>query len=388
MKKVLFMLTSLYNGGAERSLVNLLNELPKDQYSIDLLLFKREGLFLNQLPDYVHILETPAEIQRLYGSLKNSGAYLPAKLLGNIAARICEKEDRRRRAFRWDHCYSKLIPMLEGEYDVAVAYISGEILFYVDEKVNAKRKLVWIHNDYRAARHPKEYDYRHLKNMDAIVSISDKCVNIMKEEFPEFSDRTYMLENITSSAFVRSRAQAFFPEEFQNFPVNILSVGRLTPQKGFDLAIRAAGLVKKHGFKFRWFIIGNGKEQKTLEKLIEEQNVADSFFLIGPRDNPYAYMNHCTLIAQTSRFEGKSMVLDEAKIIGTPILATDYSTVSDQILSGQEGIIVGMTPEEIASGIESLLSHPERLDEIRCFLQSHEYGNQYLVNQYCRLFDN
>lgn len=387
MKKILFVMQALYNGGAERSIVNLLHEISTEEYQIDLLLFKKEGLFLEQIPPNVNLLPSPEAIQRLYSPVRKSGKYLPVKLLGNLAARTKEHWILDARAYRWHHWYSRCIPMLEGHYDTAIAYISGEILFYVDEKVQADRKLVWIHNDYRTARHPKKYDYPHLKNMDGIVSISDKCVDILKEEFPEFREKIYMLPNITSSAVTRNRAEEFRPGEFDGCENNILSVGRMVDQKGFDLAISAAAILKKKGVSFHWFIIGDGEKKSELEQQIKAEGVEDCFFLIGTRENPYPYMKNCTILAQTSRFEGKSVVLDEAKILGAPIAATNYPTVADQVKDGKEAIIMAMNPEGIAAGLETLLRDPEKRENLRRYLLSHEYGNQSTVTGYESLID-
>ncbi len=387
MKKILFVMLSLYNGGAEKSLVNLLNELPKDKYDIDLLLYRKEGMFLQQVPNNVKVIDTPNAVKRLYGPVRNAGKYIPVKLFGTILSKLNRKEEHIQNAERWNRFYSPCIPKLATKYDVAIAYISGEILFYVDEKVDAKKKLVWIHNDYRTAKHPKEYDYPHLKNMDRIISISDHCVDILIEEFPEFRDKIWMIENITSSVFTRMRAEEFYPLEYQKDMPAILSIGRLTEQKGFDIAIDAARLLKEKGVRFQWYVIGNGDLEVALKRQIAENNVDDCFVLLGARKNPYPYIKHCTVFAQTSRYEGKSVVLDEAKIIGAPIIVTNYPTVKDQIEDGKEGIIVPMNPEGIAAGIERMLMDTSLRQNIHTYLSEHEYGNQKEVQKYIDLID-
>lgn len=387
MKKILFVMTSLYNGGAERSLVNLLTEMPKDRYEIDLLLFKKAGLFLAQVPQNVRVLDTPKSLRRMYGPLREAGRYLPWKLAGNAVSLSLTKSAPERRAFRWKHFYSRVIEKLDGHYDFAIAYISSEILYYVDEKVDAKRKFVWIHNDYRSAQHPREYDYPHLKNMSGIVSISDACVEILKEEFPAFSPKLFMLENITSSAVLKRRAGEFFPEEYQNGQITLLSIGRLARQKGFDLAIKAAALLKKEGLAFRWFIIGTGELKDELSKQIESEQISDRLVLLGARENPYPYIKNCTIFVQTSRFEGKSVVLDEAKILAKPIVVTAYPTVGDQIMGGDEGLITELSPESITSGIREILGNRALREHISGFLAAHEYGNQDEVKKYIQMIE-
>lgn len=388
MKKLLFVMETLNSGGAERSLVNLLTELVRYDYQISLLLFRQEGAFLKQLPDGVTLLETPPELKKLMYPFSKEKKRLNRKTAANLISRLHEKEPLLRRGYRWKNFYSKWIPKLPGHYDTAIAFISGEIMYYVDEKVNADRKIVWVHSDYRMARHPKKYDYEHFEKMDAIVSVSEKCVDILKEEFPKFHHKIFMLPNITSSVAVRRRAEEFRPTEWDEAENKVVSVGRLETVKGFDMAVAAAAMMKQKGIAFRWLIIGDGEKRQELEQQIRAEGVEDVFFLIGTRENPYPYMKHCTVLAQTSRYEGKSVVLDEAKILGVPILATCYPTVADQVLDGKEGIVVEMNPEGIAAGLEMLLKGSEKCEEIRKYLLDREYGNQALVKEYQKLIDS
>lgn len=390
MKKILMVNFSLYNGGAERSLVNLLNEIEEGKYQIDLLLIVRDGLFFKQVPDWVNIIETPDEILDLYGGISNSRHSWRTRIrryYATFLSRLLCKTRNESEAFRWKHFYKKVIPYIEGEYDLAVAYVSGDPMFIVSDRVHASKKVLWVHNDYRAANFPKKYDEEHYRKMDAIVSISDKCVDILKEEFPELADKMCMIPNITSSQVVRKRAAEFFPPEFEGKENIILSIGRLCEQKGFDMAITAAYELKQRNVSFSWFIIGDGKDYQKLEKQIGELELKNEVYLLGARDNPYPYIQNCTVFAQTSRFEGKSVVLDEAKILATPILVTDYPTVHDQIKGQKEGLIVAIDSAAIAEGIEMLLSRNEIRESITNYLSAHEYGNQDVIEQYYRVLD-
>lgn len=386
MKKILFVIRSLEFGGAEKSFVNLLHELPPEQYEIDLLLFKKKGGFLEQLPPYIHLLETPKALGNLFAPLKKAGRQAVTKLIGTACAKLAGKTRKERMAFRWKHFYKKAIPMLPGEYDVAAAYVGTEVLYYVADCVQAKKKYVWIHNDYRTASYSKKDDAPYFQSIDGIVSVSEDCVNVLKAEFPEHQQKIHLIENITSSAVVHQLGDAFRPAEYAS-GCNILSVGRLSRQKGFDMAIQASAILKSQGVSFCWYVIGDGDQKEKLTEMIRQYDVADCFCLLGTRTNPYPYMKHCTFLAQPSRFEGKSVVLDEAKILGIPILATAYPTVADQIQNGQEGLVVEMTPEGIARGVQQMLSSQDLCDHLRKYLNSREYGNQEEVQKYQKLLD-
>lgn len=387
MKKILFVIYSMKYGGAEKSLANLLQELPSDQYEVDLLLFQKVGDFLQQIPAWVNVLDTPEDIERLYAPLRKTGLAGFTKVLGTGCSRLARKTKKSQAAYRWRKFYSRKIRPLAKHYDVAAAYAGSENLYFITEKVSADRKIVWIHNDYRTAGYSKADDLPYLTQMDAIVSVSKECVDVLREEFPQFSQRLYCVENITSSSVTRRQAELYAPEEYRNGDCNILSVGRLHPQKGFDMAVEAAAILKKNGLRFHWHIIGDGPLREMLTKQIREAGVEDCVSLLGTRKNPYPYIRGCDLLVQSSRYEGKSVVLDEAKILCTPIVATAYPTVHDQISDGREGVITPMTPQGIADGIEKLLGDSDAQEAIRGYLASREYGNQQEVDKYIQLLN-
>ena len=392
MKKILFVMYSLNNGGAERSLVNLLEELDPKRYEIDLLLFAQEGMFLSQVPDYVNIISGGEKLEILYSQyVKWSIKTLPLKLykvISTVNTRITEKGMQTQNAARWIKYYSKIRPSLNRQYDLAVAYISRDIMYYVDEKVTAKRKIVFIHNDYKAAGHPKKYDTPYFERMNILATISDTCTEVLREEFPLMKNKIVNVPNIVSSKVIQKRAENNVPIEFENDKVlKIVSIGRLNEQKGFDWAIYASKILKDQGIKFKWLIIGNGELQGTLNKLIESTDTGKYIYLIGSRENPYIYMKSADIVVQSSRWEGKSVVLDEAKIIGTPIVTTNYPTAKDQILNEEEGLIVDMNPEGIADGIKRLVEDKKLYEHIHTYLVNHEYGNSNEIEKYYKLFD-
>lgn len=387
MKKILFVIHSMDFGGSERSLVNLLHELPEDKYQVDLLMFQKRGRLLEQLPSWVRVLDTPKDLDGLYAPARRAGRKLPIKVIGTLCAKIARKTRKERAAYRWKHFYCPRIKMLPETYDVAVAYGGAALVYFVGDRVKAKRKLIWIHTDYRTGKYSARDDRPYFAAADGIVSISKACVDVLKEEFPEFSHKIHCIENITSASLIRKRAEAFVPEEYRAESYNLLSVGRLVPEKGFDMAVEAAAIMKKNGLTFRWFVLGDGRQRRELMKQIRQNDVEDRFILLGGRSNPYPYMKHCSALIQPSRLEGKSVVLDEAKILTTPIVATEYLTVRDQIIEEKEGYITPMTPQGIAQGIQNLLQNREDMASIRAYLSSHHYGNSEEVQKYIDIFD-
>lgn len=387
MKKLLFVIYSMGYGGAEKSLVNLLNELPENTYEVDLLLFKKKGDFLMQIPSWVRVLDQPDAMKRLHGPMGKAGWYIWVKIAGTLCARVARQTHKERRAYRWRNFYKHQIGKIQGHYDVAIAYSGMENLYLIGDCVDADRKLVWIHSDYVRGGYSRKDDYPYFRIMDEIVSISEQCVDVLRNEFPEFADRMHCIENITSSTAVRKQADAYVPAEFSDKVCNILSVGRLSPEKAFHRAVEAAAILKERGLLFQWYILGEGKLRGELMDQIEKYGVSDCFTLLGTRSNPYPYIKACTLLVQTSDYEGKSVVLDEAKILAKPIVVTNYPTVYDQIIAGREGIIAERTAEGVAEAIQRMISERDLRQRIVSYLASNEYGNPDEVEKYRKVID-
>lgn len=394
MKRILFVISALETGGAEKSLVNLLNIIDSKKYQVDLLLFKKEGAFLEQVPSYVTLVDAPPDLYYLYNrprkkEIKSYLIYLK-RLIGTGYRRIFfESNFYQGMQVRWEKFYKKGMRMFPQKYDVAVSYMHGECMYYVAEKVDAKRKITWVHNDYKGTGLNAESDLKYFCKFDKVVSISDECVKIWKESFPQLQDRAVCIPNLTSSDVVRQMAKAYYPQEYKENKGKkiILSVGRLNEQKGFDIAIKIAAELSKRKLNYSWYVIGKGSLKSKLKEMAEEYGVSERFVLIGTRDNPYPYMYNADIIAQPSRYEGKSVVLDEAKILGKPIVVSNYSTVKDQIVPNKEGIISSLNIEAFSDAICKALQ-PDVASKLSSYLLDHEYGNAKEIKEYYKLFDD
>lgn len=379
-KKLLFVMMHLHMGGAERSLVNLLSEIDYSQYEIDLLLIKKEGDLIRQLPQEVHLLETPYELKAVYSNSIDGirgVKYFLARGMSVVCSNIWSKiHTCDVTAIRWKQFYKRLIPQFEKKYDVAIAYLTGPSMYYVADKVNADKKIVFYHSDYIAsnAMVNQPTDLPYFEKFDLIPTISEKCRDSLRAVFPKMESKFVVIPNITSTRLIKMRADENYPTEYEGMHNIICSVGRLSSEKGFDLAAQAAAVLKRKGINFFWCIVGDGNERKKLQEIIKNNGLEGNFVLLGVRDNPYPYIKNADVIVQPSRFEGKSMVLDEAKILAKPIVATAYTTVRDQ-LNDKEGIVIGMTPEEIAEGVQKMLKNEGLRNEISDYLRQRNYGN-------------
>ncbi|MGM9974547.1 MAG: glycosyltransferase [Clostridiaceae bacterium] len=365
-RKILFVLWSLSAGGAERSLINLLWELDYGYYDVELFLFEREGEFLNQLPEQIRLIETPKMVKFLSTgsfremmnnfSLRGFFYRMLYKLFYEKKAKSSYNKDQ----LLWDKVWKKSLESLKGEYDIAAGYLQGIPNYFVIDKVTAERKLLWIHTDYSKINGDIDFDYRYFCRGDEIITISEICKEALLKNFSFLKDKINLLYNINSPVLIKRLAEEVVPKEIISAKEEghqiLLSIGRLVEVKGFDIAIKAAAILRNRGVKYKWFILGEGRLRQELLELISINSLQDFVFLLGVKSNPYSYISQADIVVQTSRYEGKSMVLDEAKALCKPIISTNYSSATDQIDQGKTGILVGMSPEEVAKGVEEVLS--------------------------------
>ena len=393
MKRILFVIPSMRIGGAEKSLANLLNLIDLNEYDIDLLMFKPEGDLLQQIPSGIHILKTDPSLFYAYKCDKNvfsCKAGIRSEILRIFSTGVCKiLYGNCARQKRWTKFYKGLLPKLDSEYDVAIGYLEGDASYYVIDKVNAKRKILWVHSNFDNIKKNEDASVykEYFCEADKVVSISDKCVQVLQDNYPDMKNKFVFLPNLTSSVVLKNTAKAAIDEKFLKDIFNIVSVGRLTEAKGFDMAIDALKILKERKVPVHWWIVGDGELRECLEKQVRNNGVEQYLTFLGSKSNPYPYMNNADLIVQTSRWEGKSVVLDEAKILGKPILATAYATVKDQVINGKEGVIVEMNAEAIALEIEHLIKDKSTLNSIQQYLMNHDYGNQNEIIKYYELFE-
>lgn len=356
-QNLLFVIPGLGAGGAEKSLVNLLNAIDEENYSIDLLLFSDTGLFFSQIPKYVNVIKPdgdfkvfqkplPVALASFFfrGKVEQLMARFRFFIKNNFGTSKAIGEQR-----SWEDL-SKCLKPIEKKYDTAIAFLEKTSVYVVVDKVIADKKIAFIHNDYSKLGLNFNFDKPYFDRLDCLATVSEECGLVLKALMP--NNRVEVVYNLTSKKLINSLAeQEKVPRVAET---ELLSIGRLDPQKGFDLALKAAATLKSQGLNFVWRIIGEGAERGFLETKIKEMMLQDHVKLLGLQKNPYPFLKNCDIYVQPSRFEGKSIAIDEAMLLGKPIVVTDFSTARDQITDGLTGLIAEMSPDSLAEKILTL----------------------------------
>ena len=371
MKNILFVLDSLTCGGAEKSLISLLNSINYKKYNVDLLLFKRSGEFEKFLPGKVNLLEVPEYFKFLngeyVGSIKNKAMYLSTRLKTSLSLRINNKSKQKIHSEQIVYkCINSSLNTINKDYDIAVAYSQGLPTYFVSEKVNAKKKLAWINCNYISTMYDKDLDNKFYNKIDKIIVVSKFIYDSMSKMKYGYKNKLKIILDIVDPKLILDMGLEEEAKELkENNDFKILTVGRLATVKGYDLAVKTARLLKNNNLKFKWFIIGEGPERKEIEELIQEYDVENEVILLGAKSNPYPYMRECDLYVQTSRKEGFGLTVIEAKILKNVIVATKFDTVNELLTNNVDGVIVDKDENSIYEGIKKVINKPDFYNEIK-----------------------
>lgn len=345
MKKILFCLQTMVCGGVEKELLTILNRFDPNEYELSVLLFYSQDLEMEKkIPQNVNVINLSIDKSYYCGSFKD------------IVRERCKKFeviDLSRIVFNRLYKHIPLpvsisiedFPGLNETYDYAVCYHmhSPLVLKYVAEKINARIKYAWIHNDFLTTEYPINQYSNWLKEYNAFFGVSDRLTEEFKNICPDYKTRSFTLHNIVDIQDIKQKANdlSHVEEIFLNEKsFKILTVGRFVEQKGFDLAIKAAAILKEKGVKFVWYAIGYGKDEEMMKSLIKEYKVRDCFVILGRKENPYSYMLNSDLYVQTSKHEGYGLTVAEARVLGKTIVCTDFAGASEQIINNLTGVIV------------------------------------------------
>ncbi len=394
MKKILIVIHDMRIGGAQKSLLSFLQSLSASEagkkYAVDLMVIDPTGPFMQEMPENVRILPPPAELRWAGTALSRSliqKYFTWRSFFGELGWLVKKRLGKFPKALNLQQklwlCWERRIPPLEDSYDTVISYMDGIPNYYAVDKVSANKKILWIHSEYQKQGYDARYDCPYFEKAHGIITISESCRQCILQEFPGMENKVYVLENITSHKAVTEKSIAGLCPEFQNADgLKLLTVGRLNPQKGIDLAVQAAAILKQREIPFLWLVAGDGPEYDSLCRLIEDEGLQEQFRLLGSRENPYVYMKACDILVQPSRVEGKSIVLDEAKILEKAIVATNYTTVADSLVHGQTGWVVDMTPQGLAQGILHLWQNPELCGALRENLRALPNSEHILLQRY------
>lgn len=403
MKKRIFIsMHYMEIGGAEMALVGLLQALDYTEYDVDLFLHAHRGEMMQFIPKEVNLLPKIKEYRMLEEPILKcikQGFILIAvlRILSKIIRKIyffIHRNFKEDDDFFFSYFTTPILPPIGegGKYDLAISFLTPHNI--VLKKVNAYKKVAWIHTDYLTLK-VANITLKVWNEYDKIISISSDITKTFLQVFPSLSNKIVEMENILSPEFVRKRSSELDVSAEMaksNNTITLLSVGRFCEAKNYD---NVPKICKKINTKLstlnsklsiRWFLIGFGGDEELIRRKIAEAGMQDHVIILGKKFNPYPYIKACDIYVQPSRYEGKSVTVREAQMLCKPVVVTNYATASSQIVDGVDGKIVPMDNEGCAQGMVEFIMNTELQKQIIEYLKTHDYGNETEVKKIDLLF--
>lgn len=340
MKKILFLIHDLGQGGAEKVLVNLVNNMDRSKFDIS--------------------------VTALFGGGVNEQFLKP-----DIRYRAIFSRDFRGNS----HIMKLLTPkrlhklLVREKYDIEIAYLEGPSARIVSGCPFPDAKLVsWIHVEQHtkavAAKAFRSYQEseRCYSRFDQTVCVSEYVKTDFMSIYPALSNVSVKYNTNETSEILNKKDDPVETGTFSSEEIRLCGVGKLMPIKGFDRVARIHKQLREDGYPIHTYILGEGPERQKLEAFIKDHDLEDSFTLLGYQTNPYKYVAKCDLFLCASTAEGFSTAATEALIVGTPVCTVEVSGMKEMLGEHNEwGVITKNNEEALYQGIKDLLDHPDKL---------------------------
>ena len=364
MKKILFGITSLTLGGAERVLVDLANELSnKKEYEITIFTIYGNGELEKQVSPKV-------KIESIYSMQYNKLPTIKRKVL--VPLRILLAKNT---------IYNKYI---KNKYDIEIAFLEGPITRIISSGKQIEKKIAWVHNDISKvfgrgikARIKKYLDSKIYKKFSKLIFVSNNNLERFEKTYKNNISKQVIYNYIDSNTVLK-KAEESMTEKFKKEQINLLTVARLVPQKALDRLIKIHSKLIKEEINNNLYIIGDGPERNKLEELIKQEKCEKTVKMLGSKENPYPYMKAADYICLLSEFEGYGMVLEEAKILNKKILITE-TAAKEALINYPKGTVFENSENGIYEGLKSVINREKQKENIE--KNDITYNNKNIIEQ-------
>lgn len=386
MKKIVIVTGPMIMGGIERALIAMLKTIPKNQYDVTVLVTGTNGKLFHEIPDHV-------KVEPLFGTEKSSfekvwKAIRKGRLIRAFKITFYTLLGRMTHSIRKQERYCALRePKRKMQYDLGIAYYGPTSLpvVFVMDWIKAKTKAVWIHVDVSKMEKRVRSFQPIYEKFDKIFCVSEDAMQKFVGIFPDFKWKTevfYSLINKNHLIQLANRDQGF-TDKFDGF--RILTVARLSAEKGQEMIPGILMRLRAEGYNVRWYCVGDGDTRSMLEDLIKRNGLEEHFILLGTKQNPYNYINQCDIYVQPSKHEGYCLSLAEARAFHKPIVTTDFVGAREQIDHGKNGFIVDYDEKAIYMAIKTLIINTPLRQALATNLKSESLDTTNEINKLYKL---
>ena len=381
-KKILFVMPLVRPGGVGTSLSSIYTLLDSAKYDVSVFPVVNVGSSIRDQLSYNRcVLPYDTLLSAYYGSL---GSYKGVrksfialfKMVFRILAisKINVEKYLIERAVRKIESYTK--------YDTVVGFMEGYTT-KVASFFHCDNKIAWVHCNYNKHLPMNKSEERLYEKFDHIISVSQFTTRVFQERYPSLAFKTSCIYNpLDTSRVLRLSEDPIDDDRFSNEDFCIISVGRVAMVKRFDKIPQIASRLKTDGLRFKWYIIGpcySKQEEFSLISEIEKYAISDCVIWLGGKKNPYPYFKAASLFVSTSESEACPMVFNEARILGLPIVSTDFPSAFEFVENEENGIIAPL--EKLSEGIHKMISDNDFYSKTKEAGCQYKYDNTAIINQ-------
>lgn len=391
--KILFVAQNLQMGGIQKALINTLKELSdNEKYEIDVFSFGK-GILMNEIPSGINVFTGNLALELIstpFNEVKKTKniLHLINRIFYMIIVRLIGSRNFYRLLFASQKKFKGYNVAISYFNDVASGYFNKGTNLFVDEIIEADKKIAWIHTDPIEAR----FDYQSCLNIyekyDSLVCVSKAVKQKFADFLPEYKEKMNVVYNFFPTAEIRKKSLEYTP--FKKGNIDIVSVGRIdNSTKRFNLIPQICKMLKDSCTQnFRWRVVGNGPHLEENKKLVDDLGISDVVEFVGEYENPYPFIKESDLLILTSAYEGYPMVIGEALILGVPVITTNFAAACEQVKSGYNGMVTDSNLEDIYITIKSVIENTQLIDSMKQYIVEHEYSNRKAKEQLLMELEN
>ena len=369
-------------GGVARVLNTLLKNLDPDKYEMDLLVLHPHGVLMDDIPDYVHLIDSskffyPVDqsLSDLFGMVQIPMLLRKLRLLFYMKSGLIKHKITSARK-----------KLLNKKYDVELAVKEGFCTIFVAYG-DTPRKLNWVLTDYSACNFSKNHMRllnEALAHIDLNIADSRGALDAYAKVFN--INAGVVAHNLMDFSKVETGLQQSLPTlKLPDCP-KIIAVARFHPQKALDRLLKASLYATQKGLNHHVFLVGDGSEEINLRAFVKANNMTYVTFM-GVMVNPYPLVKACDLYVLSSKFEGFATIVNESLICTTPVLATNVSGIHEQLNDPNTGWIVENNQQALNVGLTMALKDMDHLRTMKANLKNYTYPNSANLDYFMEIFD-
>lgn len=368
-------------GGTENAMIGMVNELLKHDAEVTIISYYDIGDIKSRIPQSVKLeyIDHPFIMETLLMHYSSNVFIRYIQKIIHKSIQLVTRSNSFAKMYSFVLSHQKRWP---EKYDLLLDFYGygNYLTAFGARNVDALRKATWLHDENVSFA---EYVRPFYDDYDAIYCVSNAVKHNLLCKYPELSVKTDVFMNFIDVDRIKTLAnEGSICVDTYNEKFCILTIGRLKEQKGIDIAIEVASILKSNGVEFNWFVLGDGYDREKLEVLIHERGQDDTFHLLGNKENPYPYICQCDLYVQPSRHEGYCTTLVEAKTLNKAILSSNILSARDLIEDGVNGYLCDLTPTDLAVKIEKIINDRDMIKRVEDNLKKEQ---TYKFNDYNKI---